>query len=61
MAAASGVAAVPDAKEKKGRGKGDSLYYRVKCRDNGVGMPHDKASRNAAGTRITYGWILRTS
>ncbi|CAN0383486.1 unnamed protein product, partial [Hapterophycus canaliculatus] len=31
-----------DPKEKKGRSKGDSLYYRVKCRDNGVGMPHDK-------------------
>ncbi|CAN0173855.1 unnamed protein product, partial [Ectocarpus sp. 12 AP-2014] len=30
--------------DKKGRSKGDShsLYYRVKCKDNGVGMPHDK-------------------
>ncbi len=34
--------AVPDPKEKKGRSKGDCLYYRVKCKDNGVGMPHDK-------------------
>lgn len=40
--ATGGAAAVPDAKEKKGRSKGDSLYYRVKCKDNGVGMPHDK-------------------
>lgn len=32
----------PASRDKKGRAKGDSLYYRVKCRDNGVGMPHDK-------------------
>lgn len=36
------AAAAPEAKEKKGRTKGDCLYYRVKCRDNGVGMPHEK-------------------
>ena len=41
-AAAEGAAAVADLKGKKGRSKGDSLYYRVKCKDNGVGMPHDK-------------------
>ncbi|CAM9687130.1 unnamed protein product, partial [Pylaiella littoralis] len=40
--AGSAAAAVPDTKEKKGRSKGDCLYYRVKCKDNGVGMPHDK-------------------
>lgn len=43
--ASSGAAAGnadPDTKEKKGRSKGDCLYYRVKCKDNGVGMPHDK-------------------
>lgn len=34
--------AIPDPREKKGRSKGDCLYYRVKCKDNGVGMPHDK-------------------
>ena len=38
----AGPDAVPDPKGKKGRSKGDSLYYRVKCKDNGVGMPHDK-------------------
>lgn len=32
-------------KDKKGRPKSETLYYRVKCRDNGVGMPHDKARR----------------
>lgn len=36
------AAAAPEPKEKKGRTKGDCLYYRVKCRDNGVGMPHEK-------------------
>lgn len=36
------AAAAPEPIEKKGRTKGDSLYYRVKCRDNGVGMPHEK-------------------
>ncbi|CBJ26118.1 DNA topoisomerase VI subunit B-like protein Topoisomerase 6 subunit B [Ectocarpus siliculosus] len=49
-AAAGATAADLDPKEKKakndkkGRSKGDShsLYYRVKCKDNGVGMPHDK-------------------
>ncbi|CAM9660593.1 unnamed protein product, partial [Ectocarpus sp. 13 AM-2016] len=49
-AAAGATAANVDPKEKKakndkrGRSKGDShsLYYRVKCKDNGVGMPHDK-------------------
>lgn len=41
-AAAESVAAAADLKGKKGRSKGDSLYYRVKCKDNGVGMPHDK-------------------
>lgn len=34
--------AAADNKEKKGRSKGECLYYRVKCKDNGVGMPHDK-------------------
>eukprot|EP00752_Nemacystus_decipiens_P009889 g8822.t1 len=38
----SAAAAAADIKGKKGRSKGDSLYYRVKCKDNGVGMPHDK-------------------
>lgn len=42
-AVATAVATVA-AKEKKGRSKGDSLYYRVKCRDNGVGMPHAKVT-----------------
>ena len=41
-AAAESAAAAADLKGKKGRSKGDSLYYRVKCKDNGVGMPHDK-------------------
>eukprot|EP00904_Undaria_pinnatifida_P002598 jgi/Undpi1/12339/HiC_scaffold_5.g02015.m1 len=36
------AAVAPEPKEKKVRSKGDSLYYRVKCRDNGVGMPHEK-------------------
>lgn len=40
--AAAAAAVAPDTKEKKGRSKGDCLYYRVKCKDNGVGMPHDK-------------------
>lgn len=41
-AAAENAAAAAGLKGKKGRSKGDSLYYRVKCKDNGVGMPHDK-------------------
>lgn len=36
---------IPDANDKKGKGKGETLYYRVKCKDNGVGMPHDKVCR----------------
>lgn len=47
-AAAEATATVVDPKGKKdkqGRSKGDSLYYRVKCKDNGVGMPHDKVGR----------------
>lgn len=44
------TAAVPDPKEKKGRSKGESLYYRVKCKDNGVGMPHDKVCRSSQAT-----------
>lgn len=40
--AAESAGAAADLKGKKGRSKGDSLYYRVKCKDNGVGMPHDK-------------------
>lgn len=38
-----GDGAAAASKDKKGRSKGDTLYYRVKCRDNGVGMPHEKA------------------
>lgn len=46
-AAAESAVTAGDLKGKKGRskGKGDSLYYRVKCKDNGVGMPHDKVGR----------------
>lgn len=34
----------PASKEKKTRPKSETLYYRVTCKDNGLGMPHDKAS-----------------
>lgn len=34
----------PASKDKKTRPKSETLYYRVTCKDNGVGMPHDKAS-----------------
>ena len=63
-------AAATETKEKKGRTKGDSLYYRVKCRDNGVGMPHEKvggrwmvagerwkALQGAKGDRWRGGWL----
>lgn len=56
-AAAESATAAPDPKGKKGRSKGDCLYYRVKCKDNGVGMPHDKVSYTTEQIRLKGGWV----
>ena len=41
--------------DKKAKGKGETLYYRVKCKDNGVGMPHAKVMQRLIGLDVLKG------